>query len=274
MYRPKAPKSQQSDKTPYTAYNPHSVRLTDDRWDDYDYYRVVSIDPGTKNFAIRVEKRPKIADDFQIKTELYERLRLTDGVDEEMQCSIYTVLTDFLDEHLHLFLDCHYIIIERQLMQNYRTVRISQHVLTYFMIKLKDKPSLPIILEIDPKLKGKQLGAPKGITERQLKQWSVEKATELLGWRGDSLALDKLKKSKTKADDLADTVCQIEAVFSYLGLPVTLPPVKLELPTVDSGVQPSSKSLSEYLATGEKTVSIIPSNCPIQVTLPRLTLTR
>lgn len=216
MYRQRIPKRQQSDKTPYTAYNPHTIPLTERRWDDFPYHKVISIDPGTANFCIRVETRPK-GDYGLITMDLYHRLTLTDYINEEMLCTTYDVLTQFLDQHIDLFLQCHMVIIERQLPINYRTVRISQHALTYFMIKLKNTPLLPLIMEVDPKLKSRELKAPPSLTESQLKKWSIDKATELLTLRQDQASLAVLQQSKKKRDDLADTVCQIEALFSYLG---------------------------------------------------------
>jgi len=231
MYRAKIPKSQQADKTPYTAYNPHTIPISERNWSE-PFVRIISIDPGTKNFCIRVEERPKDPTSGLIKGLLYERLTLTNQLNEEMLYSVYDVLTEFLDNHLDLFLTCHIVIMERQVPLNYRAVRISQHALSYFMFKLKNNPLLPLIMEIDSKLKGKQLGAPQGINENQLKKWSVQKATELLTIRRDEFSLTKLRKA-TKKDDLADTVCQIEALFSYLQWPLTQAPSIIKL-TINS----------------------------------------
>lgn len=259
MFRPKTPKSQLPDKTPYTAYNPHTIPLSERNWSQ-DYYRILSIDPGIKNFGIRIEDRPRLKSNSLITTKLFQRLTLSslspslssDSIINNDNLSfIYDIITNFLDQHLDLIKSCHFIIFERQLPINYRTVRVSQHLLSYFLLHLKNSPLLPIILEIDPKLKSKQLGAPSGLNDKQIKDWSVEKALYLLELRKDSFAIDIINKErnhrgKKKPDDLADTVCQIEALFSYLNLPLTEPitTIKLSIPHTPS---PSNSDISSFL---------------------------
>ena len=78
------------------------------------------------------------------------------------------------------------MLIERQLPTNYRAVRISQHIISYFLFHFKNlTPSLPMIFEVDSKLKGKQLGFSKHLNERGLKLWSVDYAKSLLVKRQD-----------------------------------------------------------------------------------------
>jgi hypothetical protein len=114
------------------------------------------------------------------------------------------------------------IIIERQMPYNYKAVRISQHVISYFisfyrhLITNKDV----LIVEVDAKLKSKALCGPKGMTDRDVKKWAIEKATELLEMRNDSVSLAILGK-ESKKDDLADVVCQVEAFCIIQDLPLT-----------------------------------------------------
>ena len=118
------------------------------------------------------------------------------------------------------------IIIEKQLPINYKAVRMSQHTLTYFMVHLANLPTRPMFYEISPKLKGRELGVSPLLNERGLKLWAIEKATELLTTRNDKWGLEimnrKVNKRKEKKDDLSDTVCQIEAFFSWLEWPLTM----------------------------------------------------
>jgi hypothetical protein len=141
---------------------------------------------------------------------------------ETMICDTYQELTKFLRQYEEFFLKCHYIVIERQLPQNYKATRIAQHSISYFSILLQDNALLTAIVEIDPKLKGKMLGAPKGISSTQLKSWAIEKARELLTAREDISSLKVLDQFYRKQDDLSDTVCQIEALFACWGLPLTI----------------------------------------------------
>jgi hypothetical protein len=139
-------------------------------------------------------------------------------------CNTYEVLSSFLRKYEKFYDDCHFIIIERQLPQNYKTTRIAQHTITYFCLRIRDTPLLAAIVEVDPKLKGKILGAPKGINDKQLKTWAVEKARELLTIRGDTFSLGVLDCFRNKQDDLSDTVCQIEALVIGWGMKATGPP--------------------------------------------------
>lgn len=228
MYGTKIPKSQKPPKSPYTAYNPHSKPLTERKWNQ-GYFRVVSIDPSGrsgKNFGFRVERRPGPHDTGPIVTELFLRFSLPIEQTEDplWVCtnSKYDMLTQFLDENLPLFLQSHIIIIERQLPENYLAVRFSQHMLSYFLIKLKDTELLPLIMEIDSRLKIKQLGIPSGLPKKTYKNLLVLKAKELLTTRCDIEALEMVEKSRIKPDDICDCVCQIEAVFAYFKWPLTV----------------------------------------------------
>lgn len=209
MFHPKISKSQQSLKRPCNIYFLHSKPLSLRQWSFP--LRIISIDPAIKNLAIRVEER---RENISIQTLLFKRINL--DPDDEMT-NIYLSLTNFLDLHLDLFMTCHLILIERQLPINYRSVRVSQHLISYFSLRLKDSPLLPALLEIDPRLKGRQLEAPPYLTDRGLKKWAVEKAQDILQQRGDDEALEILRRERKK-DDLSDTIVQIEAFIQYFNL--------------------------------------------------------
>jgi hypothetical protein len=223
----KISKTESPDKTPYTVYYPHRTPTTGRNWNQ-GYYQVVSIDPARKNYALRIERRYT---DGWIRPIVFDKVSIECIVkqDDVTICNTYQVLTDFLDKYQTYYQDCHFVVIERQLPQNYKATRIAQHTISYFSLILRDKPLLPAIVEVDPKLKGKILGAPKNITDKQLKTWAVEKARELLTMRLDEYSLGVLNHFRTKQDDLSDTVCQIEAIFICWGLPPTGPPPVAEL---------------------------------------------
>lgn len=211
-------------KTPYTMYYPHTRPISERNWNQ-PYYQVASIDPARLNYALRVERRynngwitPIVFD--KAKVELIEE---KDGIITD---KTYDVLTKFLSDYIKIFQECHYIVIERQVPMNYRAVRISQHTISYFSSILFNTDLLPSIVEVDPKLKGKVLGAPSGLTGNQLKTWAVETARNLLTIRGDSFSLGVLDHFKNKQDDLSDTVCQVEALFIHWKLLPTIKPTK------------------------------------------------
>ena len=176
-----------------------------------NYIQVISIDPAIKNFALRVERR---YDSGLIKCILFDKLDLSDPNPN----LIYKNLIDKLDCYNKIFLDCHIIIIEKQFPNSINSIiRITQHTITYFMITLKDSKLNPYIYELSPKLKSKILNAPNKLKYKELKNWSINKAIELLELRKDNFSLNIINKNKKK-DDFADTVCQIEALFIYLKL--------------------------------------------------------
>jgi len=207
------------DKTPYNEYYIHTSNRKDRLWTQ-DYIKVVSIDPATVNLAIRIEKRykkvsrhpglivPKVFDKTNVFEEVMEGSHLINHT--------FRNIVRFLDQYADQYPTCHYIIVERQMTVNIKCLKICQHILTYFMLKLQDAPLCPSIIEIDPKLKGKVFQFPKGSDP---KKEAIEKATQLLTDRGDTWSLQVMHHCfKTKKDDLADTVVQIEAFMLYTGL--------------------------------------------------------
>jgi len=221
MFQRKMPKCQMPDKNEFTAHFFHSVDLNNRDWPDV--INIISIDPGIRNLAIRVESRGIRTPNHPIKTLVFDKLRISenDRKLEENIDKLYFLVTNFLDQYLEIFKTCNMMIIERQLPMNLKAVRISQHIITYFMGHLKNIiPSLPMIFEIDAKLKGRELGASPHLNERGIKQWSIDYCQELLEKRKDEVAIKILKKHKKK-DDLSDCVCQIEALFSFQGWPLT-----------------------------------------------------
>ena len=237
MYQKKIPKNQAPYSSVYICHNPHTIPLSERKWSDR--IRIISVDPGVSHFSLRVEERNIKKNDI-IKTLLYDKVGLKKE-DQELtndnESKIFTFIHEFLDQHIDLFKTCHMVIIEKQLPVNYRCVRISQHVLTFFMVHLKNiTPSLPMFFEVAPTLKGRELGAPPNLNERGIKLWAVEKAMELLYIREDNIGLGVLERKvngrKEKKDDLSDTLLQIEALFSHFGWPTTkkIEKIKLVIP--------------------------------------------
>jgi len=256
----KIPKSQEPDKTLHTTYYPHSIPYTERKWTQ-DYYQVLSIDPGkVKNFSYRIERRyhngkiiPVVFDKIDFESKTQEGTTVINNS--------YQVLTEFLDKYKEFYDECHFFIIEKQLPFNYQAVRVSQHVISYFSINLHNKPLLPAIIEVDSVLKGKYLGAPKGITDKQLKTWSVEKGRYLLNLRKDTFSLQVLDCFKNKQDDLCDTVCQIEALMVYWGMPLTLgavPPDQTDILSINGKIV-NINNLDNFIIDGN-IINITKSN--------------
>lgn len=220
----KVPKSQQPSKNPYTLYYPHTQPLATRIWTE-PYHQFISIDPAIKNLAIRVERRHHnglIVCLFTKKWSPWQVETIKNGKEEIEVNKVYENINRALIECEFYLSTTHYVLIERQLPENYQATRVAQHLLSYFIIKCQDQYLLPSIIEVDPKLKGKQLGAAKGMNKMDLKKWSVEKAIALCELRKDFVTLKVLQDNKKK-DDLADVLCQIEAFCAYCGLSITQP---------------------------------------------------
>jgi len=262
MFPQKIPKSQLPDKALITTYYPHTTDIHNRIWSQ-SYYRVISIDPGIKNFAFRIETRCNQArlstGYFHPRTEVLEKVSFSHHVTDEETgiCNLYSELNKFLDQYEEWYPTVHMVIVEKQMPFNYKMVRLSQHVITYFHTKIINMPYLPSILEVSPKLKTNELGAPKGLTPTGVKDWSVKKTYEILAIRSDDKAIQIIDDTmKSKKDDLADTVVQIEAVFSYYGLPLTQCPIKIDI-VIDTPLIPSPNNFNHPSENVGKEESII-----------------
>lgn len=221
----KTPKSEKPDSTPYTYHEIIAHRNCVRIWNQ-GYYRVVSIDPGEKNLAIRIEKRSydakNIITEVFDKHDLYSYSLINPNNEKNCNTPIYDMCINLFEQYMNYFLTSHMIIIERQLPHNYRAVRLSQSLITYFLLTLRNSSFYPMIYEIDNKLKTKQLKAPSNLTDKMTKKWAVELCRLILNKRGDNISLEIIEKApKRKQDDLSDTVVQIEALFKYFKLPTT-----------------------------------------------------
>jgi len=183
--------------------------------------QTISIDIGYVNFAIRIETRYRTG---YIKPIYFNKIDFTqyDNTPKKNETTginpqILTAVLDLLKTLLSIMQESRIVGIERQLGINYKASRIFQHVLTFFMLYAPSFKYSCIVMDINPKLKGQLLGCPKGLRGYDLKQWSIERAIEILGWRNDLVSIEIIRKdrgrSKTKGDDLSDTVNQMEAWF-------------------------------------------------------------
>lgn len=225
MYSARVPKTQLPDKNLVITYYPHSIDFSQRKWDQ-NYYRIISIDPGIRHFAFRIERRPMHHGPdvkyFHPVTEIMIKIDFKPYLtDEDTGYSrLYAEVNNFLDGYREWYPSVHMVLIEKQMAINYKMVRLSQHVITYFHCVLANSPLLPSIHEVDPKLKTQMLGAPKGLNKPEVKKWAIEHADEILTIRGDEVGKDIIKKVGKK-DDLSDVVVQAEAYFLYMNLPIT-----------------------------------------------------
>lgn len=203
-YSKKTPKSQKQESDQFTWYYKQGpVNIPNPLY-------VTSIDPSFKNgnYAMRMEKL-----DFNSNGELsnitpliFTRLNLG----EHPHIELYRLF----DSSKELLLKTNILLIERQLPENYQNIRIQQHTESWFFIELSKNTNQHFtILEMDPRFKGKALGAPKNLNSTGLKAWAIDEARRILVDRGDETSLKILDSCKTKKDDLSDTVVQSEAFY-------------------------------------------------------------
>ncbi len=213
------------DGSPFIIYHPYPCYSLGPIGPDIgsDGLTSTSIDIGIKNFAIRIEKRYS---DGRITPVFFDKVDFTKyGVDTSDSAGTAVVdprvlkaATQFLTSIMPLIAESSVIGIERQMAVNTKSTKMFQHVLTILLIYVSTfrNPNC-IIFDIWPKLKGQTLGAPKGLNYNQLKEWTIDRVLELLEWRNDQWSISVIKhhrgSSKTKADDLADTIAQMEAWF-------------------------------------------------------------
>jgi len=224
--RNKPNKSEEDYTTPYTTEWIHTLsRVDSDKLRvKRDYTKFVSIDPGTRNFAIRIEARGKIHGVERAVKPLYYAVWdiATDKqckIDPNVPVETYRNLIAKFEEIKEMIMDVDIIVIERQLPINFKSALMMHSASMIFSMWLKDSPYYPVIYKVCPKLKGRMLGAPRKISKDELKAWAVVKATELLTHQGDTWSIEVINSTK-KADDLSDTVVQLEALLMFWGHPL------------------------------------------------------
>jgi len=166
------------------------------------------------------------------KTILHTNTDLTKNCNKDLYLDTETFynLTDLLDTYSSFFDKCSVFQIELQMSfgkrRNPMAVKLAQHTYSYFAIRYgrfgKKIVEFPAYYKTQvlgcEKIAGKKYKNGKtkwvAIDQRSRKKWSVEKATSILEHRGEHSTIENIK-SKTKKDDLADTLTQLQA-FKYL----------------------------------------------------------
>ena len=174
---------------------------------------IISIDPGVVNYCLRVEHRYNNGKVVTANMSLVE----FDRKDHDR----YRKLSDFLDSITEYIKACHFVFVEEQMRSNTDVLRMSQHTLTYFMMATRNKYNLPLVYEVNSKLKTNVLaGPPKPGESRKkgwTKKWAISHAKQILNDRDDNEALERIRSSRKK-DDLCDVVVQAEAAIMTLQL--------------------------------------------------------
>jgi hypothetical protein len=197
------------------------------------FIQIMSVDPGIRNCGLRIEQR-RLLDNILVDVKTVVMVRINFNEEDHLECknpetvvfdtSYYTRSTDILDKFLPYAIQCQYILIESQLPINYSMVRMSQHIITYLCLGVKNRGCRPLIIEIDPHLKSRLLHAPSKMKKPELKKWCRQKALDVLSARDDNVGHDAILKVG-KGDDMGDTVCQCEAWWVILCGQLHAPPL-------------------------------------------------
>lgn len=223
-------KSHTNVKPPYMIFNPHTLDAVASSLTicpDIDpWIQITAIDPGIKNCAIRTERRTYKDGKLHVQTLIQSKIDFTYTEDEDNtnDTFYYTQVLDHLSQFIPYFQTSHYILIESQLPINYDLVRMSQHLITYIMLYIKDQGLRPLIIEIDPKFKSRLFNAPPKMTKDELKKWAWENALKILKEHGDNDTVKVILEAKKK-DDHGDVVCYTEGWWSVLTNGMYNPPV-------------------------------------------------
>jgi len=213
MYGAKKPSKRESVTKDQLTHHTIST-YPDAYWQQLGYWNVVSIDPGIVNCGIRIERR-------YLATGAVETLHMDRKQFDSNASHIYSRFMEWLNSYSEIFKQSHIFIVERQLPDNYQSTRVSQHIITQILLMTVGSGSeiQPLVVEIDPKAKYKQLGAPTNLNKVALKQWGTAYAKEILKSRSDLETIRYIEgmrgsSNQKKQDDLCDTIVQIEAFFA------------------------------------------------------------
>lgn len=211
----KTPKSQKPDNLPLYFHRIHTREVDYNLHWTQNHRQLVTIDIGYENLCRRIARRyfhPKKTDMIA-----YDKTCVKIEGDEDGYRILFRDIEDWLDRHKATYLETHVIIIEWQLPVNYKAVRISTFILSYFYFLLKDASLFPYIIEMRSGFKDDYFPVLKPLNQNARKTKCEELGRELLQIMNDSKSLEILntgssKKKKKKQDDFADTVL-MEEVF-------------------------------------------------------------
>jgi len=199
------------EKKPYSEINPHSVEAPVMRNKNII---ITSIDPGIVNCGIYVSA-------YNTENNTHKSIylqKLVFNTSDNHYLDSFKQLED-LEEKFNLFSKSHYIVIESQMTVNYDLVRMGQHLISYFLTRLKDRGNRPLLIEINSQAKTKLLKCPVRGNKYEYKKWCIQKAIDFLKER-DNFEEEKnylfALENKGKKDDMSDAVCQYYAFLEIL----------------------------------------------------------
>lgn len=197
-----------------TLHYPHD---SVDVWRD-DHYNVMTIDPAvSKNLQITIRKRSVLTG--VVVAVIMLQVDFGKQAKDAAQTSNFVWLSNYFDTFLHFSKECHIILIERQqVTKNTKVMMIAQHLVSYFVLRLKNNPKRTLIYEVDARLKTHIFNGPKG---ELVKPWAVNFSLTLLHMRKDVASLQRFNQL-SRIQDACDNICMEEAFFTLNNLPTRL----------------------------------------------------
>lgn len=196
-------------------------------WNNMNTIRICSIDMGRTNFGMQIETRRWRNGELIIKRDAIFKKNLgaykTSGISY-----FYKHFTDLINQYRHLLIHCRLILIEKQIVMtgkgkpgNNKTVRDSQHLITFFQLFPFKYPCH--IVEVSARVKTKYLLCPPHIKGTKIKKWCIDKAEEIIELIDDEVgrsAFQSLRDEKEKLDELGDVICQVEAFIQLVAIDI------------------------------------------------------
>lgn len=217
----------------YTIHSSHKAVP-----EEKDIMTYISFDPGEHTFDIRVETRLR-GDKHcsSISTVAQGKHPINYVRDNVSKSGTHSVVVSsviaILDSYMSWIPMPDVALIERQMEVNTNMMILQTIIATYFILR---HPQM-FVVDISPKLKGDNLGAPAKMTRPKLKAWGIIKAEHLATVRGDDTFLKYIndqrvgkKKSEYKIDDDTDNYIQVEAFCVEVGYQTTRAVCKVEVP--------------------------------------------
>jgi len=186
-----------------------------------------NFDIKSKENGELTEKSQELLNKIYIgKSILHHNIDLTKLGDDNNLNDIMISMTNTLDYYEDEFNLCDLIVIEEQMsfgkFRNPLAIRLAHHCSSYFINTYRGNK---LVLDFHAYHKTQLLGCEKikviskktkkvkyqAISKPQRKKWAIQKAIEICKFRNDETTLNLLQQKK-KADDLADTFLQTQAV--------------------------------------------------------------
>lgn len=219
MFVKKTPKSQKPDNASLYFYRFHDHDKVDYNtyWEE-NYRQLAIFDIGYENLCRRISRRYFIPK--RVEPLAYDKTNISLEIDDEDYRTLFRDVETWLDKYYQDYFECHVIIIEWQLPQNYKAVRISTFILSYFLTRLKNTSRLPLLLEMRSQFKDEYYPVLKTLNQNARKSKCEELGRQLLAIQGDEYSLDIMdngssRKRKKKQDDFADTALMEEVFCRY-----------------------------------------------------------